>query len=1296
MAIRIVRNEEGNCINFYGATNPTYWNACLSGEVDSTETDSVNIINDIITAQTGETQYEFFRIPYAEFTDAEGNGFADAQTTADYITEKANVVGLGGGGTDLTGIVVCFKLDDTSTSVMLDNGYSYGVNTLKAVDTGDGLITLQSQLGDIIHFTKLDPSNVCDGDGTAISGGLNDVINYLNELFTVGAFESVVIADPYSTMIADVDGEDTTVSYVGYGLDPVGNDIYGSTTTNSQNGLLSTETIDQAGEYFTFDIRVEGTIGFGLVHTQASYDAGYYSGNSTYADPTTFGISNSAHSGYQFSHWFHPTPNGSWTNYGANTAASYRNGWYNFNGTQEQTDWLNGDPIKVRVGIDSDSYISIETLRDGVTWEPHARTSYPIVEGSEFHLGIKTNHTGARVFSLPKVHLLEVDDTPTAIGDTNITLLGDALGTLNDGIATASGTNLDNGFITEEGLSASGEYFEFEVNLGSNHTVSLVDADTHSIATIAADTSTDLINPYVYFGQPINNLGAVTLSHHNWSGLPATVGNRFVATHFRIGFDNQGKLTVWSSSDGVNFIVSKHLSSAAVNGDYRLMYIGRDAGATFESLSKGQLTAAPTMYFRYIESPDDNFRYPLFATEEEANYYDLQNGGTGTSSTNVYPDEPTFATWYEPTNGHTHNGTDAPTSSILFEGNPINWTEITSQVNADLAPPSFLDWNLTINELGAVNIAVAPADAGFTTTIVDNDGSGLTLIGLNVEGTAPEVTGDYSSNPSDVYTLDVVRTNSYGSTTATITLTVVNLTAPVTAISGFNHVSGTTAMIDADTMDDGSVVHVNNTVADGERFVIEKAYIEANILPSLNATNDKYIIGLANQPETFGTLELADFDAAIVWEYETASSHTFKFYRDGSVVQNIVVNSMTQAFYDYAIEVNGTSAWLIACNINNIMNEASPADGGTFSNTYEATSIEDTAPVTIHFATLNTSGDISTDDIETITTPAAPTGNLTPWTKALDFSGTNEHLKQVANWITVSPLRMNDYATNIAPPTTAGNTAYGSSVRPWATAVVFQSKNVTSNQHIWNQGEGAGSTDDNIYLRVTGTNGDLYFGWGRQGEVNECLIGNIGGIANSTHWWGIYIASNGTRLSAANATAANLADAFDIRLMGSNDTTPWGAVYDVGTEADWTAGSTGARMDRSYTGDFTIGGRGSNRNFHGKVASMVVTTLRIGQPMPTDAEIEIMITDPKKWVDDYKVGNSYRPTHQAGDFPNFQYDTETTGRATQMWLMGDGTLDSYANGIRNQIIADDQNNNKLQLNSMVSNDIETVNINGLT
>ena len=146
---------------------------------------------------------------------------------------------------------------------------------------------------------------------------IRDSVSTLNELFTVGAFESVVISDPYSTMVADVAGVDAGYTLVGStAVDPVGSDIFTNSTTGNYAGLKSTEYIDAAGEYFTFDIRGEGQIGFGLVHTQASYDAGNYSGNVNYANPTTFAVSNSAHYGFQFSHWFHPTPNGSWTNYG--------------------------------------------------------------------------------------------------------------------------------------------------------------------------------------------------------------------------------------------------------------------------------------------------------------------------------------------------------------------------------------------------------------------------------------------------------------------------------------------------------------------------------------------------------------------------------------------------------------------------------------------------------------------------------------------------------------------------------------------------------------------------------------------------------------------------------------------------------------------------------------------------------------------------------------------------------------------------------------------------------------------
>ena len=124
--------------------------------------------------------------------------------------------------------------------------------------------------------------------------------------------------------------------------------------------------------------------------------------------------------------------------------------------------------------------------------------------------------------------------------------------------------------------------------------------------------------------------------------------------------------------------------------------------------------------------------------------------------------------------------------------------------------------------------------------------------------------------------------------------------------------------------------------------------------------------------------------------------------------------------------------------------------------------------------------------------------------------------------------------------------------------------------------KGAGSTDDNIYLRLDANRG-LYFGWGRQGAVNELYFGAL----NTTTWYGCYIGFNGTRLSGANATPANLADCFEVRLF--SDATNWqiGSAADNSTATMWglSQSSTGGRMDRQFVGNFTIGGRGGNRNF---------------------------------------------------------------------------------------------------------------------
>ena len=911
MAIRVERNEQGNCVNFHGSSNPTYWNACLTAYVDDNVTDSINIVNDIITAQTGVTEYEFFQIPYTEFTRADNSDFSSAQEAADYISQAARVIGISpdSSGNDLTDVTVCFKLDDTSTSIILDNGYSFGVNTIKAVAEG-GVIEIHSISGDRTLFSNLDVTNVCIND-VAVSGGLNDVVNTLNELFTVGAFQSVVISDPYSTMIADVSGVADGGALVGSAVvDPIGNDIGGNTQTHNNNaGYLSSETIDQAGEYFTFDIRGEGTIGFGLVHTQDSYDNGKWSGNSTYANPTSFcnGV-NSSHYGFQFAHYFHPTPNGSWTNYGANTGYSMRAGWSNFNGTNEQADWLAGNPIKMRVGIDNNGYISIETLRNGTDWVVHARTSYVIPEGAEFKLGIKFADTNSRLYSTPKVHLLE--------------------------------------------------------------------------------------------------------------------------------------------------------------------------------------PAAPTMYFRYIESPDGVFNYPLFATEEEANYYDEQNGGTGTSHTHTYADDPTNTTWYMPDTNGVMNGTSAPSSDLSL-GQAATYTEITSLTNADLTPPVFSNSNLTQEEGTAVNIPLMPADVTWSQSVsISPSGSGLvynTATGY-LQGTLSDVGADTT------YTITVTRANSYGSSVGSFTITATDV-APV-------------------------------------------------------QTND------------------------------------------------------------------------------------------------------------------------------------------TPWTKALDFSG-GEYAKHVNNSMLYQPLQMAGLANTVPGHSTPGYTANNSSSRPWATVVVFKSDGYSGNQMIWNQGEGSVSGDDNMFVNVT-ANGTVNFGWGRSGVgYNQCEI--LTNISSST-WYAVYIAHSGERLGGNDATAANLANCFDIRTMSSADSFA-SLSNNLSVTANWVV--TGVRMDRTFAGDFTIGGRGTGYSYRGKIASMVVHCLKAGVPMQDATEIKLMITDPMKWEADYLIGNSYRRPTYLNSSTNYQKQTSAGFEGTHIWLMGDGTPDTFPN-INNEQRPNWLNYTYLVMTSMVSNDIETVNINGLT
>jgi len=110
---------------------------------------------------------------------------------------------------------------------------------------------------------------------------------------------------------------------------------------------------------------------------------------------------------------------------------------------------------------------------------------------------------------------------------------------------------------------------------------------------------------------------------------------------------------------------------------------------------------------------------------------------------------------------------------------------------------------------------------------------------------------------------------------------------------------------------------------------------------------------------------------------------------------------------------------------------------------------------------------------------------------------------------------------------------------------------------------------------------------------------------------------------------------------------------------------------------------------------MVVTTLRINQALPGDTEIAMMIADPVKWLNDYKVGATFRYPWSSANSSNWAYDVTYPSWSTQVWTMGDGTSDQFAS-IKNHTKPADQNYSPLNMISMVSNDIQTVSIPGLT
>ena len=881
---------------------------------------------------------------------------------------------------------------------------------------------------------------------------------------------------------------------------------------------------------------------------------------------------------------------------------------------------------------------------------------------------------------------------------TTVSTFGDVTITANEATkGTNTGSDFNDGFFTtSNSVSENGEFFQFD-NSGNDPLkkmmIGLMLTSEVSVAALEDNTLTGEDMDLAVRLKP-----NATYEHSPYGAVieNGMFSNPQRSDEYRAGIDDDGRLFISHYDEQASewqVIVRSALVTA--NEEYSLVIFLKQENAACSYVITGkEIYSGPVMTYNYIESPDGSFYYPLFATEAEANQEDINNGGSGTNMSHVFADEtPAQQMWYMPATGGTHAGGSAPSNTA-----DITYNVIPTGADVNYVPAAFTITDLTVDENTAVNYQVAPAGADYTTTVSGLPAQ-LSLSGDYIVGTAAEVAGTNDVTPNVTSTVTVTRTNVFGSTTSDFDIIVTNLDAPTTAITGFTHVTGSAAMVDSDTLAHGSAVEINDATNDGNRTIVSAAWLNTHVWAALDAAaltgGTPYVfMGYPNASATWGFINQTDFDSGLIFELGPNGERYVGYIFNGTT--GSPANFTTATFAYDAVFYNDTT---VSGKIRSQW--SAPADSATAVMPTTPTAINVTRAVGDHkiaIAFFCSSPGTDTMDISLsgISETANPTTSpiVTDWDKAVDFSGTSEHLLKASLFNATSPLAMQRVAVTVAPPSTVGETADAAYASPWATAVVFKHDGNNSNQYIWNSA-GAGN-GDNIYLRMDSA-GTVWFGWGRPLALNECEVTNLGTTTNTNHWHGIYVGYNGTRYNASNATAANLADVFDIRAMGTNDApSAWTTIGQQSTAANWTAGSTGGHMGREFTGTFAIGGQGSSNNFHGKVASMVITGLRRGVAMPTEAEIRLMIKDPKKWETDYRVGQLVRNSNGSLNDTYDPADRAFGYGGTQIWLMGDGTNDSFSNGIRNQVLPTETTHTRLIFNNMVSNDIETVSITGLS
>ena len=296
----------------------------------------------------------------------------------------------------------------------------------------------------------------------------------------------------------------------------------------------------------------------------------------------------------------------------------------------------------------------------------------------------------------------------------------------------------------------------------------------------------------------------------------------------------------------------------------------------------------------------------------------------------------------------------------------------------------------------------------------------------------------------------------------------------------------------------------------------------------------------------------------------------------------------------------------------------------------------------------------------------------TPFTKSVSF---NSYWAENS-----SKVFLKNDSLNQKQPWGAGITFYTNSLTDNATLLQISQLGSDSNNsatadmiHAYIGYDSGGQFIEFKYHQVLSTSNSDTWGYKIKTYVNQ---------TNQENWWGLYVDFDGTSFADSRYDAS----AFRIYLV---DLTGGTGVVDLVNHPNSTItftdqtdeNETDAYPTAGYIIDWkkTYNNQSSASGPYEKYASLVTTTF-LPDDLPDTTEIEMIITDPNKWLTDYKIGQDYRrysgdDVNEAGHLlQDFQINNVESANSTQVYLFCENNWDEDSSSIPNEVWTAENNN----------------------